>query len=233
MKRFYKDVATGPSGDGFGILLDGRPIKTPARAALVLPHTALAEAVAEEWRVQGEEIDAASMVMTGFANAAIDRVAPDREAFAQPIAAYAETDMLCYRAEAGDLQAEKQDAEWEPLLRWAEQRYDVAFTRIAGISYQDQPAATLARMSEAVLAQDDFTLAAMQPLTTISGSLVCVLAFLEGQIDTSALWPIVNLEELWQAELWGEDAEALATREANRVKFEAAARFCELARENA
>ncbi len=233
MKRFYKDVATAASGDGFAILLDKRPIKTPARAALILPNAVLAEAVAEEWRAQGEEIDPASMAMTGFANAAIDRVAPDRDVFAKPIAAYAETDMLCYRAEVGDPQAEKQNAEWEPLLRWAEQRYDVVFTRIAGISYKDQPAATLARMSEAVLAQDDFTLAAMNPLTTISGSLVCTLALLEGQIDTETLWPIVNLEELWQAELWGEDAEALATREANRMKFEAAARFCELARETA
>ncbi len=233
MKRFYKEVTVVPADKGSGVLLDERPIKTPARNPLILANMALAEAVAEEWRAQGEEIDPASMVMTGFANAAIDRVAPDREAFARPIAAYAETDMLCYRAEAGDPQAEKQDAEWEPLLRWAERRYDVVFTRIAGISYQDQPAATLARMSEAVLAQDDFTLAAMNPLTTISGSLVCTLALLEGEVDTEALWPIANLEELWQAELWGEDAEALATREANRVKFEAAVRFCELARETA
>ena len=230
MKRFYTDASVEADQHGYGILLDARPIRTPARAPLAVPTQALAEQIADEWRAQGDDIDPASMMMTGFANAAIDHVRGRRDAFAAPLIAYAETDMLCYRGDAGSALAERQDAQWEPLLRRAEAEYGVRFVRIAGVIHHDQPAATLAAMRERVLQEPDFVLAAMAPLVTISGSIVSVLALLDGQIGAPSLWPLVNLEELWQAEQWGEDAEALAARELRRAKFEAAARFCELVR---
>ena len=228
MKRFYKDVTAAEKDGRYQILLDNRPVKTPGRNALLLPTDALAEAVAEEWQVQGEEIDLVSMVMTGFANAAIDHVQGKREAFAAPIIAYGETDMLCYRAESDSAQAEEQTREWEPLLQWLEAHYGVPFIRVEGIIHQTQPDESLKKIADAVLSYDDFTLAAMNPLTTISGSVLSVLALLEGHMSAEQLWPLVNLEELWQVEQWGEDFEARETREKKRVQFMAAARFYEL-----
>ncbi len=228
MKRFYKEAKVADTVGAYQILLDGRPVNTPGRNLLSLPNAALAQAIADEWNAQGEIFDPVSMLYTGFANAAIDHVGRDRDAFAAPIIAYAETDMLCYRAELETPQVAIQDAEWEPLLTWAEDRYGISFIRVEGIIYHAQPARTLQKMREAVLDYDDFTLAAMNPLTTIAGSLICVLALLERHIDAETLWPLVNLEELWQAEQWGEDDEARAMREMRRGQFMAASRFCAL-----
>lgn len=221
MKRFYAEVSIA---DG-AILLDGRPVRTPGRATLVLPTAALAEAVAAEWRAQGESIDPRAMPLTGLANAAIDRVAPDPAAFARPIAAYGETDLLCYRADAPPELVAAQAEAWDPLLEWARGRYDVRFVVTRGIVHVAQPAATLARLSEALAARDAFALAAMHPLVTIGGSLVTALALAEGAIGADAAFDATHLDELWQARQWGEDAQALAMREARRADFIAAARF--------
>ena len=220
MKRFYKEVAVD---ERRAILLDRRPIKTPARAALFLPTAALAEAVAAEWRAQGEEIDPRSMPLTGLSNAAIDRVMPDPLAFARPLAAYAEADLLCYRADAPAELVARQAAAWDPLLAWARARFDVHFTVTSGIVHAAQPAATVARLSEALLAHDSFALAAMSPLITIGGSLVTALALAEGEIEAERAFDVTHLDELWQAERWGEDALALEARAARRRDFIAAA----------
>ena len=132
MKRFYKTVTTQPVDNGHALLLDNRPVKTPLREPLVLPTAAMADAVAGEWDAQGEEIIIASMPLTGFANAAIDQVAPQWQRFVDDIAAYGETDTLCYRADPGDPLAERQDREWEPVLQWAENRFDIRLIRVAG-----------------------------------------------------------------------------------------------------
>ena len=158
MKRFYTDVTVLPEASGVGIALDGRPVRTPARAPLLLPTPALAEAVAAEWRAQGDMIDPAAMPFTGLANAAIDHVAPDPSAFADGIARYAQSDLLCYRADAPETLALRQAAAWDPLLDWARQRYDVTFTLTRGIIPVDQPADSIARLSAAVLALDPFAL---------------------------------------------------------------------------
>lgn len=224
MKRFYKDVVVANGA----ILLDGRPVKTPARAPLALPSPALAEAVAAEWGAQGAEIDPRSMPLTGLSNAAIDRVAPDPTAFVLPLAAYAESDLLCYRADApAELVARQADA-WDPLLDWARARFDIHLIVTSGIVHAPQPAAAVARLSEALAARSAFALAAMSPLVTIGGSLVTALALAEGEIDANAAFDVTHLDELWQAERWGEDRLALEARAARRRDFMAAAELLRL-----
>ena len=224
MRRFYKEVTVE---DG-AVLLDGRAVKTPARASLVLPTSTLAEAVAAEWRAQGEEIDPRAMPLTGLSNAAIDRVMPDPAAFARPLAAYAESDLLCYRADApAELVARQADA-WDPLLDWARTRFDVHFTITSGIVHAAQPPATIARLGEALMARDPFGLAAMAPIVTIGGSLVVALALAEDAIDADRAFDVTHLDELWQAERWGEDKLALEARAVRRRDFMAAAQLLDL-----
>lgn len=230
MRRFWKEVSAEQSAWGFGIRLDGRVLKTPMKQELLLPTIALRDAVIAEWEVVGKKIDPAKMPMTGFANVAIDHVAPDREAFALRIAAYAETDALCYRAEKGEALAAKQATLWDPWLEWAQARYDVSFMRVAGIMHQPQPEQTLHVLRQAVIARGTFELAAMAKLTHLAGSLVAVLAIVEQAGTADALWQAVCLEELWQEELWGEDYWAQKNRSDREKEFLEAARFLDLLR---
>ncbi len=227
MKRFYKDVAVSKDR---GILLDGRPVKTPARAALILPNDALANAVAEEWQAQGEEINPRAMPFTGLANAATDRVSANPDEFAAGLAQYGETELLCYRAESPPELIDRQAQRWDPLLAWAQAHYDVSFTCVAGIMHQPQPMATLLRLGDAIAAANPFALAALSPIVSISGSLVIALALLEEAVLPDDAFDLAHLDELWQAELWGEDDFALATRAAHKQDFIAACRFLELLR---
>ena len=228
MKRFYKEAAAVAANQGWSIELDGRPIKTPARQPLAAPTRGLAEAIADEWRAQGDSIDPRSMPLTGLANAAIDRVAPDPAAFARDLARYGEGDLLCYRADhPADLVA-RQAESWDRLLGWARGRYDVTFEIVTGIIHRPQPPATVARLAEAVAARDAFALAGLSPLVTIGGSLVIALALAEGAIEAEPAFDAAHLDELFQAEQWGEDALALEAREARRRDFNAAARFLSL-----
>ena len=227
MKRFWK-VAEVVEDGGFGIALDGRPVKTPAKAGLKVPTRRLAEAIAGEWSAASETVDPRAMPLTGLANAAIDRVAPDCEAFAAGLAQYGEADLLCYRAEGPPALAERQESAWGPLLAWARRRYDVDFCVTASIIHQPQPAATIERLAHAVAALDAFRLAGLAPLVTIGGSLVAALAVFEDAVTEDEAWDAVSLDEQWQLEKWGADAEAMAALEARRREFMAAARFLEL-----
>lgn len=227
MKRFYKDATVTPEG---GVSLDGRSVRTPMGAMLTLPNAQLAEAVAEEWQRQPEDVDPRSMPLTGLSNAAIDKVAADHAGFASGLAAYAEGDLLCYRADDQPDLAARQEAVWDPILDWARGRYDVSFTLVAGIMHQPQPPETVRRLKEAVFARDAFVLAALSPMVTISGSLIIPLAIEEGVLDAMAGFDAAHLDELWQAELWGEDALAVQPREARRVDFMAGVRMLELLR---
>ncbi len=228
MKRFWKEVAVAPEDDGWGIALDGRPVRTPQRAPLAVASPALAEAIATEWRDVGETIDPAAMPMTGLTNAAIDLAAPDLAAFAAPVAAYAESDLFCYRdARDAALQAE-QAAAWNPLLAWAEERYGVEFTLTQGVLPVDQPEATVAILQDATFAQDQWHITALTPLVTIGGSLVAGLALIEGAYDADALWEAVSLDEIYQERRWGADNEARKTRAANKRHWDNAARFLDL-----
>jgi chaperone required for assembly of F1-ATPase len=222
VKRFWTDVAVG--GDRV-VTLDGRPVRTPGRVPLTLPTDALADMVAEEWRAVGETVDPRAMPLTGLANAAIDRVAPDPAAFAAGLARYGDSDLLYYRAEQPPQLAERQAAAWDPLLEWARRRYDVHFVVTAGIMHRPQPAATVARLGEAVAAMPPFPLAALSPIVTLTGSLVAALALVEGAADADAVWNATHVDEDWQAEMWGSDAEAVAARGNRWREFDAAVKF--------
>jgi len=230
MKRFYTEAAAAREADGagFSIRLDGRGVRTPARALLVVPGAALAEAIVAEWQAQGDSIDPRSMPMTGLANAAIDRVATDPSRFVTTLAPYAETDLLCYRAEHPPELVTREAATWDPLLDWARARYDVRFELAAGIVHRPQPEATVRRLAVALAARDPFALAAMSPLVTIGGSLVTALAVAEGHVQADAAFDATHLDEIWQAEQWGEDALATEARDLRRADFRAAARFLAL-----
>ncbi len=229
MKRFYKEASATEADGGWQILLDGRPVRTPARALLMLPNAALGEAVAHEWAAQDEEIDPASMPMTGIANAALDHVTPDPAAFAAPIIAYGESDLLCYRAEGPEPLTARQEAAWSPLLGWAEAHYGAKFTVTSGILHVAQPQETLERMAEAVLALPPFLLAPLSTLVTMSGSLIIGLAAVERAFPLQELWQAAELDELWQAEQWGDDDQALTRRAQRHEEFMTVARFAELA----
>lgn len=230
MKRFYKNVAVGEVDGGWQVLLDGRGIRSAGGLPQVVPAQALAEALAAEWAGQGEEIDPALFVLRDFADYAIDVVAADRERALAAILRFGESDTLCYRGDEGEALHERQLEVWEPLLRAAEQRWDVHFERISGIIHRPQPEATLGRMKAVLAAHDDLTLAALHTLASLAASLVIALAAIEPGADPDALWQAANLEEDWQAELWGKDAQAQANRSRRFAGFAAAMRFAELAR---
>lgn len=228
MKRFWKDVAVEPEEGGWTVKLDGKPLRTPARAALVVPTERLADAIAGEWRSVESEVDPRAMPLTGLANAAIDRVAPGRRAFAGGLARYAEADLACYRSDWPPELVSRQTAKWDELLAWARRRYDVDFSTTSGILHVPQPQATIERLDHAVAALDPFRLAGLSPLVTLGGSLIAGLAVLEKAITAEAAWDAVSVDERWQLEQWGGDAEADAALENRRRDFLSAARFLQL-----
>lgn len=231
MKRFYKEVTVAPEEGSHGIRLDGRPVRTPGRALLAVPTSALAERIAREWREQGEDIDPRAMRFTGLANAAVDRVVPDPAAFAAGIAAYGESDLLCYRASAPPPLVDRQAEQWDPLLEWAQHRYDIGFVIVSGVMHSPQHAETLERLHAAVSSLPPFLLAPLSPIVSLTGSLVASLALVEGAADADTVWNAAQLDELWQAEMWGEDALAAQTCAAKRAEFDDCVEFLNLARQ--
>lgn len=223
VKRFWRDVRVA---DG-QILLDDRPVRTPLRARLRLPTDALAQAVADEWRAVGDIVNARDMPMTGLANAAIDRPPA-----APSIAVYGETDLLCYRAEAPPELAAREAGVWDPMLAWARTRFGITFAVTAGIVHAPQSPATVQRLSAAVAAYADFPRTALSSLVAIGGSLVAALMVAERAIDAGAAFDACHVDELWQAELWGEDWMATDARDARRRDFIHAAKFLELVAQN-
>ncbi|MEO5774794.1 MAG: ATP12 family protein [Sphingomicrobium sp.] len=228
MKRFWKEAATVEEQGGWGVQLDGRTLRTPARAALIVPTAKLAGAIADEWRDAPEEANPREMPLTGLANAAIDRVAPDPAAFAAGIAKYSEGDLTCYRSEGPQQLASRQQQSWDVLLGWARRRFDVDFRITCGLLHVPQPEATVERLSHAVHALDVFQLATLSPMVTISGSLVAALSVLEHAFTAESAWAAVSIDEQWQLEQWGSDAEAELALENRRKDFLVAARFLEL-----
>ncbi len=228
MKRFYKEATVRPRDGGWHVFLDDKPVRTPGRNALAVPSEQLGRALAGEWNAQGERIDPRAMPLTGLANAAIDRVAPDKEAFARALAVYGESDLLCYRAEAPERLSARQAEAWDPILAWARRRYDVDFELVCGVIHRAQPQGTVDQLVQAVAARGAFQLAGLSPLVTVSGSLLIALAVAEEGVGFEQAWAAATLDEQWQAETWGEDEEAARALAARRADFEAGWRFLKL-----
>jgi chaperone required for assembly of F1-ATPase len=230
MKRFYRKAEPVQRASGHNITLDGKPIKTPGKRDLVVPKEALAAAIAEEWNAQQGEVRSATMPLTRLATTTVDRVATQRDAIIRQTANYAATDLVCYRATHPPALATRQQAVWQPLIDWAVLRYDAPLVITSGVIPKSQPAASLRALASAVAEQDDFALTALHVATAACGSLIIALALLEGQLDAQQAFAASQLDESFQIEAWGEDAEQAERRRALAADIQAAALFISLLR---
>jgi chaperone required for assembly of F1-ATPase len=225
-KRFYKSVIVAEQGPGdYRIRLDGRPLRTPAKAELALPTAALAQAIAAEWEAQGEQIDPTSMPLTRLANSAIDGVKPRREQVRADIAKYAGSDLLCYRAEAPEALQRRQSEVWDPILRWADEALGAHFVTGMGLMPVAQSDAAKAAVARAVADYDGFALAALHVMTTLMGSVLLALAHARGHLTAEQAWAAAHVDEDWQISKWGEDAEAKARRTRRWSEMQSASRL--------
>jgi chaperone required for assembly of F1-ATPase len=231
MKRFYKDVSVTHAEDGFRILLDGRPVKTPAKNMLAVPTRALADAIAAEWRGQSEEIDPVSMPFLRLADTVIDGVAANREAVIDAILRFAENDLLCYRAHQPPELAALQAQGWDPVLAWARCRHGVEFTLVEGFTHSDQPPATLAAFRAALEAHDSFSLAALHVVASVAGSVVLALALADGELVPARIFALSRIDEDYQASKWGRDHEAEIRASNLARELDTAAEFLAAARQ--
>ena len=220
-KRFYKDVAVADDG---ALLLDGKPVRTLGKAPLTLPSRALADAVAGEWRAQGERIDPTTMPLTKLANSAIDGVVGREQAVIDDIMAHAAADLVCYRAPGPQGLVEAQAKHWEPVLAWAKDTLGAPLLLGKGVVHVAQPQASLDRLRQALEGRDGFSLAAVHVMTALGGSALLALAVALGRMTPEEAWQATHVDEDWQIGQWGEDAEAADRRESRRRDFAAAAR---------
>ncbi|MCD9149858.1 ATP12 family chaperone protein [Pseudophaeobacter flagellatus] len=218
-KRFWKQADVTEAEDGFGVALDGRVVKTPAKAALMVPSRVMAEAIAAEWDAQSEAINPESMPFTRSANAAIDKVANQHGEVADMLAEYGDSDLLCYRADSPQELVQRQAAEWDPALDWAEQALGVRLETRIGLLHRRQDTAAMRSLRHAVHGLSPFQLAAFHDLVSMSGSLVLGFAAAQDWRTADDIWRISRLDEAWQAEQWGRDEEAETTAELKRTAF--------------
>lgn len=224
-KRFWTQVAVVPDAGGFAIELDGRRVRTPARAVLILPTRPMADAVAAEWQAQEGKIDPLSMPVTRSANAALDKVRPQHAEVATMLAAYGDADLLCYRADGPSSLVARQSAAWDPALDWAETALDVRLKVFPGVIHHPQEPDALDRLSAQVHALNPFQLAAFHDLVILSGSLILGFAAAQGWQDAASIWDLSRVDENWQEEQWGQDAEAQDAAAIKRRAFLHAKRF--------
>ena len=207
-RRFWTEATVKPEGKGYTVHLDARPVRTPLKAPLILPTHGLAQAVAAEWQAQTGTVNPATMPFTRTANSAIDTVTRQFDAVADMLAAYGETDLLCYRATGPEALIDRQAAVWDPLLEWAAQTLQAPLRTTIGVMHIEQPADSLATLGAAVRALTPFQLAAFHDLVAISGSLVLGLAVIRGRLMADQAWALSRVDETWQIEQWGADEEA-------------------------
>jgi chaperone required for assembly of F1-ATPase len=217
-RRFYQVAAAAPLEGGFGVGLDARTLRTPAGAKLVLPTAPLAELIAAEWQAQVGVIDHASMPLTRLAFTAVDRVGPAREATAAEIGRQAGTDLLCYFADGPEALIERQEARWGALLAWAHDGHGLRFERASGILHRPQPAETLQRVEALALNLDDFALAGLAMASGLFGSAILALALQGGELGGGEAFDLSRLDEAFQEEQWGVDAEAAERTAAMRAE---------------
>lgn len=228
MKRVYKAAEWSETAGGFTVLLDGRPLNTPARKPVIAPAAALAEAVAAEWAAQGETVKPETMPLMALTATAIDRIGPEREGVEAQIVDYVRTDLICYRSGAPDALVRAEAAAWDPLVDWAEGVFGARLNVTAGVAAVDQPEAALKAAQAAVRAETDFRLAALSSVTAAAGSAVIALALLASRLNAQDAFQAAFTGEIWQAGRWGADPEAEARRTALCGEFEAAERFIRL-----
>jgi chaperone required for assembly of F1-ATPase len=208
MKRFYKDVSVAAQDGGFAVLLDGRSVKTPRGNGLILPTEKLATAVAAEWQGQGEEIVATSMPLLRLANTVIDGVAANRDEVIGAVLRFGENDLICYRAHQPPELLARQAAGWDPLLDWVAQKHGARMQVAEGLTHVDQPPESLTALRHALGNYDAFTLGALHVIASITGSTVLALAVADGFLSGAQAFQLSRIDETYQAEKWGEDAEA-------------------------
>ena len=227
-RRFWTEAAAVPVTGGYNVHLDNRPVKTPAKAPLVVPTEALAQALAAEWDAQEAQVNPATMPLTRTANSAIDKVAVQRAEVADMLAAYGDADLLCYRAEAPAELVAQQAAAWDPMLDWAEGDLGARLSPRAGILHAPQDPAALATLSARVHALDPFELAAFHDLVALTGSLVLGFAAFLTTWSADEIWELSRLDERWQEAQWGVDDEARQIEALKRAAFDDARRFLTL-----
>ena len=230
MRRVYKAVEVRSVNGGWSVALDGRSLRTPAKRELTVPSERLAAAIAAEWDAQDPDIRPETMPLTRLAATALDRTAAERDKVAADVANYAGTDLVCYRAEQPPALVARQHEAWQPLIDWAAGRYDAGLAVTAGVLPAVQPPASLTTFAAVVGALDDFRLTALQAATAACGSLVIALALFEGRLDADSAFAVSQVDETFQLEAWGDDAEAAARRRALAADIAAAAQFLELLR---
>jgi len=230
VRRFWQVVAVAPENGGIAVTLDGNPVRTPARRALLLQSATLAEAVAEEWRKQDRTVDLESMPLTRLAATAIDRVAGARAEVERQLLAFAGTDLVCYRADGPAALVERQQVAWQGLLDWLDAAHGARLVVTSGVVPVSQPAAAMAALGRALGRLDAFELMVLHVAAAASGSLVVALAQAAGAIDVEAAIAAAQLDEAYQAEEWGIDEEAAARRAAVADDLRLAARFLALHR---
>ena len=227
-KRFYKDVTVEYEDGGVAIRLDGKPVRTPCKAALAVPGRALAEAIAEEWRAQGTHIDPATMPLTKLANSAIDGVTGQTDAVIDDILAHVRADLLCYRASGPDQLLAAQARHWDPVIAWAKDSLGAPLCLTEGVVHVAQPDGSIAAFKQEIAKLDTFGLAALHVMTALTGSALLALAVALGRLSPEEAWEAAHVDEDFQIGQWGEDAEAKARRAARKRDFEAAAKVLEL-----
>lgn len=231
MKRFYKAAGIAPAeSGGFHITLDGKPVRTPAKAHLVVPGEGLAAAIAAEWQAQGDVIDPRGMGLMTLACTALDRVGPQRGLVVDELRRFAGTDLLCYRATGPAKLAERQHRLWQPLLDWAAMEFDAPLRVTAGVMPVEQDQQSLRALGRAVERLDDFRLVVLHSVTALTGSLVAGLALVHGRIDTAMAWDISRVDAEYQIEQWGTDAEAEQAAANARAALETAGSLLSLLR---
>lgn len=224
-KRFWKTATVEACDGGFTVRLDARPVKTPGRALLAVPTEALARAIAREWDAQHGVVRPQTMPCTRAANSAIEKVAPQFDEVVDLLAAYGDSDLLCYRASAPQELITRQAAAWDPLLEWAAEALGAPLTVTAGVIHVPQPSASRHRLHELTAAMTPFQIAAFHDLVALSGSLVLAFAVVRGRLSPDEAWAASRIDETYQAELWGDDDDASALAESKRLDFHQAATF--------
>ncbi|CAD7033995.1 ATPase [Pseudorhizobium halotolerans] len=221
-KRFYKQVSVGEDEGGYAILLDGRPVRTPAKNPLTAPTAGLAELMRAEWDAQGESVDPQTMPVTKLVNTAIDGVALDPQAVFEDILRFSASDLLCYRADAPEELVARQCERWDPLIDWAASELGARFILIEGVMPQEQPREATSAFAVTLRKYDSpIELACLHTVTTLTGSAIIALAFAEGRLSPEEAWSLAHLDEDWTEEHWGVDAEARLRRERRHEEFSA------------